>query len=173
MERYTDATRGRWPVVSLPGNVRAITVTARIHQLPAWQRSVSSAALAAVALVVVAVSARSGGAFLVEALAVAAVLGALAARIPQLRVETGADVVVVNLLRTHRLAWPDVARFAVGRGGVELQRAGGGRVPVHAFPAVAGLTRSAELRLDLAAEGLERARRRRSDGVRSDAPRSS
>ncbi|WP_194908016.1 PH domain-containing protein [Quadrisphaera sp. INWT6] len=103
----------------------------------------------------------------------AAVLVVLAVRVPRLRVETGADVVVVNLLRTHRLAWPDVERFAVGRGGVELRRAGGGRVPVHAFPGVAGLTRSAELRLDLAAEGLERARRRHADGARTDAPRTS
>ncbi len=148
-------------------------VTVRIHQLPSWQRSVSSAALAALALVVVAVGVRGGGAFLPAALAATAVLVALAVRVHRLRVETGADVVVVNLLRTHRLAWADVERFAVGRGGVELRRAGGGRVPVHAFPAVAGLTRSAELRLDLAAEGLERARRRRADGVRSDAPRSS
>jgi hypothetical protein len=151
-------------------------VTVRIHQLPPWQRSVTSAVVAAVALVVVALAAPAGGSFLPVALVVAAALAALAVRVPRLRVETGADVVVVNLLRTHRLAWPDVERFAVGRGGVELRRAGGGRVPVHAFPAVAGLTRSAELRLDLAAEGLERARRRRSDAartvdVRSDAAR--
>ena len=151
-------------------------VTVRIHQLPSWQRSVTSAVVAAVALVVVALAAPAGGSFLPVALVVAAALAALAVRVPRLRVETGADVVVVNLLRTHRLAWPDVERFAVGRGGVELRRAGGGRVPVHAFPAVAGLTRSAELRLDLAAEGLERARRRRSDAartvdVRSDAAR--
>ena len=173
MERYTTATRGGRPPVSLSGSTRAMMVTVRIHQLPTWQRSVSSAVLVAVALVVVAGTALGGGSFLPEGLVLAGVLVVLAVRVPRLRVETGADVVVVNLLRTHRLAWPDVERFAVGRGGVELRRAGGGRVPVHAFPGVAGLTRSAELRLDLAAEGLERARRRHADGARTDAPRTS
>lgn len=148
-------------------------VTMRIHQLPSWQRSVTSAGVAAVALVVVALGALGGGLLLPGALVAAGLVVVLAVRVHRLRVETGADVVVVNLLRTHRLAWDEVERFAVGRGGVELRRTGGGGVPVHAFPAVAGLTRSAELRLDLAAEGLERARRRRVDAARSDAPRGS
>lgn len=141
----------------------------RIHQLPPWHRRTVSGVLLAVAVLVALGGVVDGGRPEVVALAGVAVLVALAVRSHQLRVETGADVVVVNWLHTHRFAWDQVERFAVAGGGVELRLAGGRRVPVRAFPAVTAVTRTAQLRLDLAAEALERARRRHRDDARPGA----
>ncbi len=128
---------------------------------PSGQRIISGGALAITGAAVIAGGLADGGRVLL--LAVLCGLGALAAawRTDRMRVELGAQVVVVNFLRRHVVPWDEVARFDYEAGAV-LLGSDDRRTRISAFTPPSGALRGVERRCRQAVATMEGVRRGRS-----------
>lgn len=138
----------------------------RTHRWPLWQRLLCAVVPLGSAVVLVVAGLASGGWTAAWSVLGAVALVGLVVRSWQLRVETGPGVVVVNWVRTHRLAWREVKRFSADGGGVRVELRDGRTLGVAVFPAPAGAFGGVERRNQRAAEQLERARRQHRDNAR-------
>jgi hypothetical protein len=132
----------------------------RTFRQPTWLRLICTVALLGFAAVLVAGGVQEGGALVALGLVGGALVLAVAVRGWLLRLVLSDEVVIVNWLQTHRVAWRDVEKFGCD-GGVWIRRRGGGVVEVAAFSFVPGALPSAQRRNERAANELERARQKR------------
>ena len=132
----------------------------RVFRQPRWLRLSAAALFTGLAVVLAGGGIDSGGWLVVAGPLGGVAALALAVRTWQLRVEVGGDVVVVNLLRTGRIPWPEVERFGYDHG-LWVRVVDGRRLEVSAFGEAPGQLASATHRGEAAARELERIRRRR------------